>query len=68
MRHAVQSPINHPTGEGEAEDGTAAAPFIASMLADLSVLARQNNLDTLGYLLDMARLEAENVSSNGRRR
>ena len=35
---------------------------------ELALIARSHRLDTLGYLLDVARLEAESVSrSNGRR-
>ena len=50
---------------------TAAASYVASLTADLAVLARRNGLDTLGYLLEMARLEAESArvgrGANGRR-
>jgi hypothetical protein len=42
----------------------ATADYVAAMSADLAVLARRSGLDTLGYLLDMARLEAENVLRN----
>jgi hypothetical protein len=50
-------------------DRTAAANYVAELSAELAVLARQHGLDALGYILDMARLEAENVSRhvNGRR-
>ena len=34
------------------------------MSADLATMARRTGLDTLGYLLEMVRLEAESV--NGR--
>ena len=43
-------------------DRTAAASYVATISADLAVIARQHGLDTLGYLLEMARLEAESVS------
>jgi hypothetical protein len=36
------------------------ANYVATLTADLASIARQNGLDTLGYILDMARLEAEN--------
>jgi hypothetical protein len=39
-----------------------AASSIASFTAELAVIARRNGLDTLGYLLEMARLEAETQS------
>ncbi|HEY5379010.1 MAG TPA: hypothetical protein VIJ78_05670 [Pseudolabrys sp.] len=32
------------------------------MSGDLAAMARRNGLDTLGYLLEMVRLEAENVT------
>lgn len=50
-------------------DRTAAANYVAELSAELAVLARRHGLDALGYILDMARLEAEDVSRhvNGRR-
>jgi hypothetical protein len=44
------------------------ADYVATLSADLAVMARRHGLDTLGYLLDMARLEAENVSRHSGRR
>lgn len=38
----------------------AAASYVATLTADLAEIARRNGLETLGYILDMARLEAEN--------
>ena len=47
------------------------AAYVASMTADLATLAGRNGLDTLGYLLEMVRLEAESArtghGANGRR-
>lgn len=43
-----------PTG-----DQAQTAAYVAALTADLAVIARRHNLGTLGYLLDMARLEAE---------
>jgi hypothetical protein len=40
----------------------AAAAYIAELSSLLAVLARGQNIDTLGYLLDLARLEAETIS------
>lgn len=37
------------------------ATYIGDMCRALAVLAKQDGLDTLGYLLDIARLEAENA-------
>jgi hypothetical protein len=39
-----------------------AALYIAELTEELGQLARANGLNTLGYLLDMARLEASEVS------
>ena len=56
----------------QTNDGRAAvASYVASISADLATIARRNGLDALGYLLEMARLEAESArtarNSNGRR-
>ena len=49
------------------EGRSAVASYVASLSADLASLARRNGLDTVGYLLEMVRLEAESVSRpNGR--
>lgn len=44
---------------------SAVASYVASISADLAAMARRNGLDTLGYLLEMVRLEAENVVRPG---
>jgi hypothetical protein len=41
------------------------ASYVAAMTADLRQLARRNDLATLAYLLDMARLEAETEARGG---
>jgi hypothetical protein len=50
-------------------DRTEAAAYVAELAADLAAIARQHGLDTLGYILDMAKLEAESATrdGNGRR-
>jgi hypothetical protein len=50
-------------------DRVAAARYVAELSAELANLARQHGLDALGFILDMARLEAENASRpvSGRR-
>jgi hypothetical protein len=43
---------------------------VATLSADLATMARRSGLDTLGYLLEMVRLEAESEtrhSQNGGR-
>jgi hypothetical protein len=41
-------------------DPAGVASYVATISADLATMARQQGLDTLSYLLDMVRLEAEN--------
>jgi hypothetical protein len=49
------------------DDGcrAAAANYVATLSANLAAIARRHELDTLGYILDMARIEAENKSRYG---
>lgn len=55
----------------EPNSQTAVASYVASLSNDLASMARRSGLDTLGYLLEMVRLEAESVTRhngpNGRR-
>jgi hypothetical protein len=56
----------------ESGDRTAVATYVATLSADLAIMARGTGLDTLGYLLEMVRLEAESSARqspapNGRR-
>lgn len=53
----------------EALDRASAANYVADLTAELATLARRHGLDALGFILDMARLEAESASRhvNGRR-
>ena len=46
----------------------AAAEYVATLVMELALIARSHELDSLGYILDVARLEAESVlrSTNGR--
>jgi hypothetical protein len=51
---------------------SAVATYVATLSADLANMARETGLDTLGYLLEMVRLEAESSARqspapNGRR-
>lgn len=46
----------------DAGSQTAVASYVASLSADLSAMARRTGLDSLGYLLDIVRLEAENLA------
>lgn len=58
MREDVQS-----TGDREA-----AAAYVAELSRDLAAIAHGHGLTALGYILEMARLEAENATrhANGR--
>jgi hypothetical protein len=49
-------------GDGIRDERTAAAAYIATLASDLAGLAKAQGLDTLAYILDMAKLEAENRS------
>src|SRR5438067_1541838 len=55
------SPV--PLGDNPEE----AAAYVAGLMAELAILVRRHHLDTLGYLLDMARLEAEEIVQRGGR-
>jgi hypothetical protein len=61
-----------PNLTNEPGDRTAVATYVATLSADLATMARSTGLDTLGYLLEMVRLEAESSARqtpapNGRR-
>ncbi|RAI45635.1 hypothetical protein [Rhodoplanes roseus] len=56
------------TPADERPGAQSAAAYIADLTADLARLARRNGLQTLGYILDMARIEAEASSGAGRDR
>jgi hypothetical protein len=47
-----------------AEARTAAAVYIADLTGSLALIARDHGLNTLAYLLDMAKLEAENAKNS----
>jgi len=56
---------NHTSGTGEPGSRAAVAAYVATLSADLAAMARRQGLDTLGYLLEMARLEAESANRPG---
>jgi hypothetical protein len=55
---ALKTPIEP---DGPSVDRAAAATYVAELTAELAAFARSHGLDALGYILDMARLEAENA-------
>jgi hypothetical protein len=54
MAHQIPAP--------ESGDQTEVASYVATMSDGLAVMARRHGLETLGYLLEMAQLEAENIN------
>ncbi len=59
--------VNH-TAAGDAGNQIEVANYVATLSADLAIMARRSGLDTLGYLLEMVRLEAEGVYRHGDRK
>ncbi len=59
-----------PDDETSRDAQLAAAAYVAALVTELALIARSHRLDSLGYILDVARLEAESVlrSTNGRGR
>ena len=47
-----------------AESPVAAANYIGSLADELAQIARRNGLDSLGFILDMARLEADQITKD----
>jgi hypothetical protein len=61
-----------PETAGDQGGQSAVASYVATLSNDLAQLTRRNGLETLSYLLEMVRLEAEsltrhNGNGNGRR-
>lgn len=54
---------------GDDSDTAQAAAYVAELAGDLATIARRHGLDALGYILDMAKLEAETATRHvaGRR-
>jgi hypothetical protein len=46
------------------ETPDSAAHYIASMTGELAKIARRNGLDALGYILEMARIEADQIAKD----
>jgi hypothetical protein len=59
---AVRTSMRASIKERPSGDQIAAASYIATLAAELGTIAHRNGLETLRYLLDMARLEAENLT------
>jgi hypothetical protein len=50
-------------GDGK-ETPDSAASYIASITHELAKMARRNGLDALGYILEMARMEADQAAKD----
>ncbi len=50
----------NPGASPEAGGRSVVANYVATLTAEHATMARRSGLDTLGYLLEMVRLEAEN--------
>jgi hypothetical protein len=51
-------------GPNNQETPATAAEYIALLADELSHLAKRNGLDALSYILDMARLEADQIAKD----
>jgi hypothetical protein len=51
---------DHPSAHDDS--AREAAAYIAALSGDLAAIARTHGFDALGYLLDMAKLEADNIT------
>lgn len=49
-------------GSPSPRSSTAAALYIATLAQELAQMARQHGLESLGYILEMARLEADQIA------
>jgi hypothetical protein len=51
-----------PRAPTSSDDRNEAAAYIATLSGEMASIARRHGLNTLGYLLDMAKLEAETAA------
>jgi len=51
------------SGPNGHETPDSAAQYIATLTHELAQLARRNGLDTLSYILEMARIEADQAAN-----
>jgi hypothetical protein len=58
----TRKPAGEPPRDGGAIE---AADFLKMAIADLACVARRHRHDMLGYLLDMAHMEAEEIVRRG---
>ena len=60
----ARPPATSPAPDLPAEERIAAAAYFAEMLSTLAELGRGHGFGALGYMLDIARLEAESLARN----
>ncbi|MGZ5829099.1 MAG: hypothetical protein ACXWJW_11255 [Xanthobacteraceae bacterium] len=58
---------DNPRAEPGPDDAAAAADYIGELCSDLARMARRDGLDTLAYILDMERLEAQSLSQGAKK-
>jgi hypothetical protein len=61
-RNALREPSDMEIEQEPVESPSAAAHYIASLSGELAQIARSHGLECLGYILDMARLEADQIA------
>ncbi|MGQ3674725.1 hypothetical protein ACT6QH_04395 [Xanthobacter sp. TB0139] len=54
--------MNKPTDHALPDDPVMFAAYVASISGELARISRENGLSTLAYILEMARLEARNIT------
>jgi hypothetical protein len=65
LRHERNMPHRDDTdGPNGEETPDSAAHYIAAIAGELAKIARRNGLDTLGTILEMARLEADHLAKH----
>ncbi|MCO5131279.1 MAG: hypothetical protein M9932_12015 [Xanthobacteraceae bacterium] len=57
-RHSTSTEADEPAGDGGPDE---AACFIAGAVSELVPIARRHRLETLAFLLGMAKMEAEEL-------
>jgi hypothetical protein len=60
--------MTNPSASAEAGNRTVVAQYVATLSAELAIMAKRSGLDTVSFLLEMVRLEAESEtrhSENG---
>jgi hypothetical protein len=68
-RNRAKDPESDPDPDRHGDDNGAreAAAFIAETLANLTSICHRHRFDTLGYLLDMAHMEADGLARSSRK-